>query len=254
MEKIRAMMFDCKSVIKTVYESVKSEKIKEPLILNTTGEGHPIILVHGSGDNQSCWTNFASQLSPTHPIYAFTMDLSFDEETGVQSSGLNPMIQRLFAKNKETGIEDYAIQLTKYVKYVGQIHQKPVILIGMSMGGLVSRYCETVLSTQNIHSIITLSSPHKGAPLLRNIIFSTLFSTRRHNQMTPNSDFLKNEKFEVKNTHKYKTIGSIHDSHVPDDYAKSDGVEHITVYDCGHLGLTKSTSVINHVNKILEGM
>ena len=252
MEKFRAMWFDCKSLAVTFYSSIVSNNICEPIKLNFDGTKNPIILVNGSGDNKFSWSQFASSLPKNHPVYAFTMDLSFDENTGLQEIGMNPLSQRLYTNNKDTSVEDYANQVTKYISYVFTIYQKPVILIGMSMGGLVVRYCETVLKNPHICRIITLSSPHKGAPLLKYTLVKKLFSTTRHSQMTPDSDFLINEEFKVSNIDKYTTIGTLHDIHVPNDYSQIDGVTHITINDCGHLGITKSLLVMKFVNEILQ--
>jgi len=247
--KFRAMLFDAKSITKTIYTAYCQDNIKAPIILNQDAPLNPILLIHGSGDNQCAWSNFVNHLPNQHPIYAFTLDLEFNN--GVQQEGLNPISQRLFTNNKSTSIEQYATKVINYIEYIFNIHKMPVILIGMSMGGLIARYCETVLESPHIHHIITLSTPHRGAPLLNYKTIRYFFPNVRHNQMTPQSEFLTNDKFVVKNIEKYTTIGSIHDIHVPNDYATIDGVKHIVVDDCGHMGICHSQIIKNHVISII---
>jgi hypothetical protein len=121
------------------------------------------------------------------------------------------------------------------------------------MGGLVARYCETILGcSEYIFKIFTIASPHKGAPLLRHGIVLRTFNTQRHKQMVPGSDFLCDENFTVKCKNKYITYGSIHDIHVPDSYARLDDVPHEVIGGCCHIGIIANDALWKSIMKHLE--
>ena len=54
----------------------------------------------------------------------------------------NSLMIRLFTNNHQTGIEDYAERMAECLRYIHQKHNKTIVIIGFSMGGLVARYCK----------------------------------------------------------------------------------------------------------------
>ncbi len=142
---ILAIIRDLKYLAKIViYNLLKLIDFNKPIIINPNGKLQPIILIHGSGGNQSEWIESIPWLKKyfnLHPIYAFSMDLDFNFINGEQTiNNRPPSICYFLKKTKDHMINYYVKKLDKHIKYVIEKHDygKQVILIGHSMGGLVA--------------------------------------------------------------------------------------------------------------------
>lgn len=154
----------------------------------------PVLLIHGSGANEAQWLISTNYLSAHFNIYLIQ---------------LNQLVAE-----KEESIRDFEVMVEQKIQQIYNIHQKPVILIGHSMGGLVAASCveHQLLSKKYIEKIITINSPWKGAPALEFLSMGT----KRHQEMTPGSDFLVElNQLLDKSEHHYICFGSKYDPQVP---------------------------------------
>ncbi|WP_371370146.1 alpha/beta fold hydrolase [Pseudomonas sp. QL9] len=85
-----------------------------------TGEGHPVVLIHGVGLNKEMWGGQIVGLAPQYRVIAYDM----------LGHGASPRPQ------PGTGLVGYAEQLRELLEHL-QVSQATVI--GFSMGGLVAR-------------------------------------------------------------------------------------------------------------------
>lgn len=123
----------------------------------------PILLVHGFFNGACSWPYFQKRLAKTHgPI--FTLNL------GQPLASIRDHAQTVALKAKEIALATGSFRL---------------ILIGHSMGGLVSAYYATHFAPpRSVAAIVALGSPWRGTHLAR---FAPGASAR---EMRPNSPFL----------------------------------------------------------------
>jgi predicted alpha/beta hydrolase family esterase len=133
---------------------------------NINHEGLPILLVHGYLQNQSDWLWFKARLLKTPnigPIYSLNLYSPFDS------------------------IAKYAEKLKEEIADIrAETKQDKIILIGHSMGGLVSSYySEFIAKPGEVAKVITLGSPFQGTRL------AALGYGENVKEMSPNSSFLQ---------------------------------------------------------------
>ena len=85
-----------------------------------TGQGHPVVLIHGVGLNKEMWGGQMVGLSPHYRVIAYDM----------LGHGASPR------PDPETGLAGYAAQLHELLEHLGL---PAATVIGFSMGGLVAR-------------------------------------------------------------------------------------------------------------------
>lgn len=129
-------------------------------------EGIPILLVHGYLQNQTDWLWFKNRLQKNPdigPIYSFNLYGPFDS------------------------IAKYAEKLKSEIADIkAETGQDKIILIGHSMGGLVSSYYSEFLAKPGeIAKVITLGSPFQGTRL------AALGYGENVKEMSPASSFLQ---------------------------------------------------------------
>lgn len=167
---------------------------------------NPILLIHGSGASHAEWLvckKYITKALHKHDIYAFSMTNN-----------------RVPSKMDNHVIEEFTNRTIPNLEKIYHKYNKSVILIGHSMGGLVAVDLLREYSDM-IKSIITISSPLQGAPLLTKFPFNKLCNSNRHKQMTPESIFIKKMHNLAMNTSvKILCYGSANDIHVPSAYAQ----------------------------------
>lgn len=113
------------------------------------GEGHPVILLHGSGPGATAWSNFAPNIEPLSEKYrVIAMDFpgwglsdTFDPDTGARFDFNRDIVIKLM---DALGIEKAAV-------------------IGNSMGGVASQML-TAHHPDRISHCITMGAPAPGGP------------------------------------------------------------------------------------------
>lgn len=132
---------------------------------------------------------------------------------------------------------------------------KDIILIGHSMGGLVAAYyASTINKDPNINiTVVAISSPFQGAPLLRKKIISSILATNRHRQMTPRSQFLDDlhTSCNQKNI-SVLTFGSDQDIHVPNDSAKINDFNHYKTNGYGHFSIVSCEQIWQQIREYVN--
>lgn len=139
--------------------------------------GQPILLVHGYLHNSSAWIYLWKRLERAGlgPIYAINLGSPFHT------------------------IEEYAEKVRQHAEQiVKQTGRKDLILIGHSMGGLVSMYyANTLAPRDSVTSVITLGSPLNGTkvsclgfgPCVKQMEYESEF-VKAVGQMQKNSNFI----------------------------------------------------------------
>ncbi len=125
----------------------------------------PILLIHGYNLNRSCWAKFRRALKEAGlgPIYTLNLPRRSGGLPGL-ACAIKEEAERI---ERETGV-------------------KELILIGHSMGGLVSAfYAERLATAGSVSHVITLGSPLHGT---RSAVFTSCIIGR---QMHVGSDFVK---------------------------------------------------------------
>ena len=186
----------------------------------------PIILVHGYLNSNIVWIDFRKALEQAKlgPVYAPTLHSSVKD------------------------IRRSAKEIARLVENVREQNGgKPVILIGHSMGGLVSSTCAQFYTPPgSIKAVITIGSPLRGTKL------APLGYGKAVHQMQCGSPFLKKLNAEIMDHPQatYFCLGSANDQVVRpyqnSFYKEPDGDSHFHLYtDIGHLSFLFHEDVIN---------
>ena len=123
----------------------------DPKTEDVKKDNTPIVLIHGSGFNESQWIIGCQFFKGKD--YGSVFSLSLD--------------RHLFP-NPDNGIEDYARMVKVKVDGIKKLTgRNDVILIGHSMGGLVGCYYKELFASETeIKKVISISTPWYGSPLL----------------------------------------------------------------------------------------
>lgn len=189
----------------------------------------PILLVHGYTQSRLYWHLFKFRLARKQKRDIYTVDLG-DDYAGID----------VLAKNLKKRVDEI-LRETK---------SKKIILIGHSMGGLVSTYYTENLSKDTVKSVITISSPYFGTKL------SVLVKGKNAEQMGINSRFLSNLRKKLQNSKvKYYHTSTVFDnviipwqSAIPN--FKKRNYKIINFY--GHQSFLYSPQLLNTVNNWLN--
>lgn len=199
-----------------------------PVRKNTTGQGQPILLVHGYINNDSVWRFQKKRLEALGmgPIYTIKLGNPFKSIR----THIDTMKAKAETIAKETGRND-------------------LILIGHSMGGLVSCLYTAQLSEPNrVTDLITIGSPFLGSPVAR------FFPGANAREMEPGSILLNEilQGIEKNKTTRFYHIGTKSDQLViPGESAILSHHPHIIYEDLGHASLTYSTRVTSQIHQWL---
>jgi triacylglycerol lipase len=132
--------------------------------MNTPSSRNPVLLVHGIWDTGTIFSSMRSYLRKQgHAVFDLNMT----------------------PNNGDKGLEHLAQQISDYVDQ-NFAPDRPLDIVGFSMGGIVSRYYLQRLGGINrVQRFITLSSPHKGTWVAYGSLRPGCM------QMRPNSTFLQ---------------------------------------------------------------
>ena len=126
---------------------------------------NPVLLVHGIMRTSSVFRKMSAYLT-SHGWSVYTLNLK--------------------PHNATIGLDELALQVADYVDQTFGLEQ-PIDLVGLSMGGLVTRYyVQRLGGIERVQRFITISAPNQGTRM-------AYLSTRPGCvQMRPGSAFLKN--------------------------------------------------------------
>lgn len=188
------------------------------------GGGRPILLVHGYFMNRACMFLLQRRLK-----------------------GRGYTVFTVLLRPIHAPIEDLSRTLSHRVDDIRSVRGEKLILIGHSMGGLVSRYyCEKLNGGAHVSQIITIGSPHSGTRLAR------LGLGRNAYEMRPSSEFLRSLSGSLLPGVRYAALWSPADNMViPSPSARLDGAENIQVEALGHLTLLYSSGVFSSLTRLL---
>ncbi len=194
--------------------------------------GKPILLIHGYFNDSSVWFFQKKQLEEAGlgPIY--TIDLGYPFRS----------------------IVEYAHQVDDKAKLIAEeTHREDLVLIGYSMGGLVSAWYATQVAPKGkVTDIVTIGSPLAGTPLAR------IGIGRNAREMQRNSNLLKRIQEEID---KNRQIRFYHIASKSDELVYpgastailgNDPSRQFVIEDVGHAGLIYSRRVSNKIRQWLQ--
>lgn len=200
-----------------------------PKEVSKQNEGLPILLVHGYMNHKADWLWFLNQLKQKPgigPVYTINLTPAF------------------------SSISQLADLVQKEISFIREMTgSSQVILIGHSMGGLVSCYVGEYLAPTEIAQVITLGSPFQGTRL------SVLGYGKNAREMSPHSPFLSELTNRMQqSTIPYYSIASKLDNMIipwqSAMFVKSQTPQNTLVLeDHGHLRLLISTPVLEQITK-----
>ncbi len=131
---------------------------------NFPNQRHPVLLVHGIWRKSGIFSHLSAYLQ-RRGWSVYTCDLSGNWGTA--------------------RLEFLAQQVETYIQQQFS-PQQPIDLVGLSMGGLVTRYyVQRLGGIQRVRRFVTISAPHYGTNMASLLNFTT------YRQMRPGSDFLQ---------------------------------------------------------------
>jgi len=187
----------------------------------------PILLIHGNDFNETEWV--IGRLFLKSVQYGSVYSLNYDQ---------------LIRHDQSKGPDDYArneIHI-KIEEILLQTKSNQIILIGHSMGGLIAGDYAEYVSPKSVKHIITISTPWQGAPIIQVVKYLPCFSSKRYQQMLPNSAYLKELNDSVRRSidegkHQYYTICSTVDPFVPNQRGLIDSRARDKIFSfLGHYG------------------
>lgn len=202
---------------------------------------HPaILLLHGSGSNHGTLAMGISILKKTFPGSVFT----------VQYDGI-------WLTDRTKNIDDYMAAIREKCEYIRFVtHQNTIYLVGHSMGGLVSaRFVQRCADEMNIRvpAVVTIGSPWRGSKLIDTFWSPGKAWTSRHEDMRPNSKFIKSLNRELpRHKTRFYCVGSLTDLLVPFSRSFPEGrdpdhVDNLCINGIGHYSLILYPAVWNFV-------
>ena len=155
------------------------------------GTGNPVIFIHGMSENVSNWNNWLSFLKDRgfydkHEVWVY----QYDWTKHIQENG-NDLLNRIKGLNL----------------------QAPPLLIGHSMGGLVSR--SYIAQGGAFTKLVTLGTPNSGSPLA-DIGTFIVFNHPGPKDLSPTSDFIvsiNTNQTDINSRNKYYTWGTMLKGH-----------------------------------------
>ena len=147
--------------------AIRSEHRDVPLIPSALAEafgqatGHPVLLIHGLGEQEDAWRLSATRHGGTYA------------ERAILPAGGSPVILRY---NTGLTLAENGRRLSRLLERLVEhwpVQVERVSLIGHSMGGLIARSAvahgraDGKPWVDRLHTVVSLGSPHGGAPLAR---------------------------------------------------------------------------------------
>jgi triacylglycerol lipase len=167
----------------------------------------------------------------------------------LQAHGFNCHAPDLIPNDGKYGIEDLAIKVQNYIK--DQLSgTSDFVLIGFSMGGIVSRYYLQYLGGKEVvSSFFSISTPHNGSYMAQ------LLPGKGLKQLRPKSNFLKQMKDDESvlsslNLYSYWTPFDL--SIVPSTSSYWDIAENKVFYSPLHPLMLFNTNVIKEITRKLN--
>lgn len=194
----------------------------------------PILLLHGSGFNESEWILGRQFLNKGE--YGSLFSLNFDG---------------LVSNDPAKGLNDYAEKISAKMQQIRELTgQSRCILIGHSMGGMVGGYYAEYLAERDeieVPDVISIGSPWQGAPLLDHGGEEMALRYQHMSRLSPTRQQLVRDALasERAGKRRYYNIGSTVDLMVPAPASDltEDPRRQRTFSYLGHYGLIVSPSV-----------
>lgn len=188
----------------------------------------PVLLIHG----------FFRQKHIFNKMYRHLSELDYE----VHRFNLTP-------NNGTIGLDKLAEQIEQYVTKKFPVNQT-FDLIGLSMGGLVSRYyLQKLGGIKRVRNFITISSPHQGT------LTAYLLPLIACQQMRPNSDFLQdlNRDIHLLNQVNFFSLWTPYDFIIiPASSSQLNLGKTIKLSVFTHAMMVRSNQTINTISKILN--
>ncbi len=208
----------------------------------------PILLIHGSGFNQSEWLIGRKHL----------MKEESQNDCDIKRKSQQPVYSFNWDTSNEFDIEYYTTHLEKKINEILETRpNRDIILIGHSMGGLMAGYYTEYIAKSarvNVLKVITIATPWQGTSALEPFVKIRNFlklnpMAKRYQQMLPNSLFLRELNEMIRDSSvPYITIGSYHDLMVPYPSCHLESARSkTTLWGLGHYSIIISSTLWKHI-------
>ena len=194
-----------------------------------SGASQPILLVHGYMNHSSIWTLQKKRLEALGfgPIYTINLGHPF------------------------RSISHYAEKVKAKAEAIAQATgRSDLILIGFSMGGLVSAHYATQLAPPNtVTDIITIGAPFAGTPVAR------MGPGPNAREMEPHSEFLQKLQLAMEQNKQIRFFHIATQSDqivIPGHSAAIPDHQHLILEDIGHASMLYSRRVTEQVHQWLK--
>ena len=114
----------------------------------------PLLLLHGLSSNSGCWQNFVNRI----------VTLKIYDKDGLDNIGYEASNCDHFKANERV-VQNRLDYLFEKMKHKMGIIAGKADIVGHSMGGILARVHAEHVTTENIHKIITVNTPHSGSEL-----------------------------------------------------------------------------------------
>ncbi|MBI2424790.1 MAG: alpha/beta fold hydrolase [Candidatus Hydrogenedentes bacterium] len=189
--------------------------------------GTAVVFVHGFCCNSGFWLPLQREVAihVPHALYAITLD-------------------PLWAS-----IDTSTRQLEALLDSVAEEGNERIILVGHSMGGLVSRSCyQHYAHRDRIVQIITIGSPHHGTR------HAHVSPWRNAKQMRPGNAWLAGLNASTWQHPRLTSIYSLHDTVIaPQLSSRLDGAENMELTGIGHMEMSRHTEIQAALLQALKG-
>lgn len=196
----------------------------------TIPDKEPVLLIHGIFRKQAVFDRMAVHL---------------------QQQGWDVYRFDLKPNNATKGLDELAHQIADYVETHFKLSQK-INLVGLSMGGLVSRYyVQRLGGVKRVKRLITISSPHNGTWM------AYLLPLKGCQQMRPNSVFLQdlNSDLEVLQEVQFASIWTPYDFVIVPGASSQVGVgQEIKLAVLSHFMMVRHAQSLETVTTLLKQM
>ncbi|MCB1146030.1 MAG: alpha/beta fold hydrolase [Leptospiraceae bacterium] len=138
--------------------------------INPLGTVYPVLLIHGLFSRGDAWRETRLQWTTRYDL-KYGGDYSLKKPESERTITAGDFYTVTFSDNHDLNFTDQALELKTVIAEIKKINEaSKVVLIGHSMGGLAARAYVQEVDSADVFLLITIGTPHYGAPLaiLRN--------------------------------------------------------------------------------------
>lgn len=132
---------------------------------NELGPQYPVLFVHGLFSKGDAWRKTSLELVTRYDLrYGGDIDMGRkSKEKGIRHADFYTIT---FSNPYDLSFQEQGKELAEAIEIIKRSNQaKKIIMVGHSMGGLAARAYLQFFSKNDVYSLITIGTPHYGAPM-----------------------------------------------------------------------------------------